>query len=195
MKRSIIAVAMASGLALSIAGCTSVQEAIGLSGKHAPDEFMVTSRRQPLALPPDHSLRPPKPGAPARQDEEVAQEARRAVFGSAASDPTKRVSSAPGSSRLSAGEAGLLRRAGAVGVDPNIRHLINQETVALAASNKTLVDEILFWRQPARQETLVDANAEADRLRRNAESGKAATEGETPTIKRTRRGLLDGLIN
>jgi hypothetical protein len=195
MHRPIIAALAALALAASLPGCSGFRDAIGIGGKkQGPDEFMVTSRRQPLALPPDYSLRPPEPGAPARQDALAADEAKRAVFGApnarAAADPSR-----PGFDRLSEGETSLLRQAGALGVDPNIRYTVDRETVALAEGNKTLVDQILFWREPARPEKLVDASAEAERLRQNAEAGKPATEGETPTIKRKRRGILDGLIN
>ncbi len=194
MYRPIVAVGLALGIALSLAGCSDVRQAIGIDKKRGPDEFMVTTRRQPLALPPDYALRPPEPGAPARNDELAASQARRTVFGAAA-DRRRKDTATPGFKRLSDGEVSLLRRAGALGVDPNIRYVVNRETIEQAAANKTIVDEILFWRKPEAPEKLVDANAEAERLRRNAEAGKPATEGETVTIKRKRRGILDDLIN
>ncbi len=194
MYRPIVAVGLALGVALSLPGCSDMRQAIGIDKKQGPDEFMVTSRRQPLALPPDYALRPPEPGAPARNDELVARQARRAVFG-AAVDQMPKDTTTPGFKRLTDGEVSLLRHAGALGVDPNIRYVINRETIEQTATNKTIVDEILFWRKPVAPEKLVDANAEAERLRRNAEAGKPATEGETVTIKRKRRGILDEIIN
>lgn len=196
MHRPIIAGLMALGMALWLPGCTGFREAVGLSGKkQGPDEFMVTSRRQPLALPPNYSLRPPEPGAPARYDAQVGLEARRAVFGEAAAVAARPDTSTPGFKRMSDGEISLLRQAGALGVDPNIRYIIDRETGEVITASKTIVDEILFWRKPEPPEKLVDAGAEADRLRKNAEEGIAPNQGETPTIKRKRRGLLDGLIN
>ncbi|MFQ5954178.1 MAG: DUF3035 domain-containing protein [Kiloniellales bacterium] len=195
MHRPIITGVLALGVALWLPGCTGVREAVGLTKRQGPDEFMVTSRRQPLALPPDYSLRPPQPGAPARLDEQTGQEARRVVFGEAASVAARPDTSIPGFKRMSDGEIGLLRQAGALGVDPNIRHIIERETAEVVTASRTIIDEILFWRKPERPEKLVDAGAEAERLRKNVEAGKAPTEGETPTIKRKRRGLFDGLIN
>jgi hypothetical protein len=195
MHRPIIALLAAMVLAAALPGCSNVRESLGIGGKkQGPDEFMVTSRRQPLALPPDYNLRPPEPGAPARQDELAADEAKRAVFGDAAAGAAVDRSQ-PGFDRLSEGETNLLEQAGALGVDPNIRYVVDRETVALVGSSTTLVDQILFWREPARPETLLDAGAEAERLRQNAEAGKPPTEGETPTIKRKKRGILDGLLN
>ena len=40
---------------------------------------------------------------------------------------------------------------------------------------------------------MVDAAAEAERLRENAEAGKPVTAGETPTIKRREKALLEGV--
>ena len=116
------------------------------------------------------------------------------MFG-AAVDQAPKDTTTPGFKRLTDGEVSLLRLAGALGVDPNIRYVINRETIERTAANKTIVDEILFWRKPVALEKLVDASAEAERLRRNAEAGKSATEGETVTIKRKRRGILDDIIN
>ena len=63
------------------------------------------------------------------------------------------------------------------------------------ASSQSIVDDILFWRPKAAPEKLVDANAEAKRLRENAAAGKAPADGEIPTIKRKKVGILDGLFN
>lgn len=51
--------AFAAGLTLS--GCESVKQAIGLTAV-PPDEFAVETQA-PLTIPPDFKLRPPKPGA------------------------------------------------------------------------------------------------------------------------------------
>lgn len=195
MHRPRVAAAIVLGVALSLPGCSDVRQAIGIEKKQGPDEFMVTSRRQPLALPPDYALRPPEPGAPARNEELVAEEARRTVFGAAAASQMRSDTATPGFKRLSDGEVSLLRAAGALGVDPNIRYVVDRETSDQIAGSKTIVDEILFWRRPETSEKLVDAGAEAERLRRNAEAGKPATEGETATIKRKSRGILDDIIN
>ncbi len=52
----------------------------------------------------------------------------------------------------------------------------------------------MFWREPQATGDIVDAIEEAKRLRENAALGKPVTDGETPTIERRRKGLLEGLF-
>ncbi|MBM3559287.1 MAG: DUF3035 domain-containing protein, partial [Alphaproteobacteria bacterium] len=57
-------VPLAAVLALAVGGCgEDTKRSLGLS-KPAPDEFSVVSRA-PLSLPPNYTLRPPRPGATA----------------------------------------------------------------------------------------------------------------------------------
>ena len=70
----------------------------GISGRTRPDEFAV-QRQAPLAVPPDFTLIPPKPGAPRPAQGTAAQQALDALFG--------------GPAPRSAGESSLLQRAGA----------------------------------------------------------------------------------
>jgi len=201
--------AMVAGAALS--GCGGTREALGLDKKPAPDEFQVTTR-QPLALPPNYQLRPPQPGAQPLEAA-VTEQAKQTVFGR---DPSQNqgqaivpvgtrnavaaplpanAPSTPGFARRSAGEQALLSRAGASSADPNIRILVDRDSQQIADANKTLVDDLLFWRKPAEPGVMIDADKEAERLKQNQAAGKAPTEGDTPTIKRRSRGVLDGLIN
>ena len=46
---------------LALSGCSDAKEQLGLT-RSAPDEFAVV-KRAPLAMPPDYTLRPPRPGA------------------------------------------------------------------------------------------------------------------------------------
>ena len=206
---ALTALAMAAGTALS--GCSGTREALGLDKKPAPDEFQVTTR-QPLALPPNYQLRPPQPGA-SPLEAAVTEQAKQTVFGreptqgqgqaivpvgtrNAVAPPIQaNAPSTPGFARRSAGEQALLSRAGASAADPNIRVLVDRDSQAIADANKSLVDDLLFWRKPPEPGVLIDADKEAERLKQNAAAGKAPTEGETPTIKRRSRGVLDGLIN
>lgn len=200
---------MVAGAAVS--GCSGTREVLGLDKKPAPDEFQVTTR-QPLALPPNYQLRPPQPGAQPLEAA-VTEQAKQTVFGR---DPAQGQSQAvvpvgtrnavaapiaanapatPGFARRSAGEQALLSRAGASSADPNIRILVDRDSQQIADANKTLVDDLLFWRKPQEAGVMIDADKEAERLKQNQAAGKAATEGDTPTIKRRSRGVLDGLIN
>lgn len=203
--------AMVAGAALS--GCGGTREALGLDKKPAPDEFQVTTR-QPLALPPNYQLRPPQPGAQPLEAA-VTDQAKQTVFGrdpaqaqaqglaivpvgtrNAVAPPVPANAPAvPGFARRSAGEQALLTRAGASSADPNIRILVDRDSQQIADANKTLVDDLLFWRKPPEPGVMVDADKEAERLKQNQAAGKPPTDGDTPTIKRRSRGVLDGLIN
>jgi hypothetical protein len=71
---------------------------------------------------------------------------------------------------------------------------VNRETAAFVYADEQLIDKILFWKQKPAKGIVVDAEQEKKRLQENAALGKKVTAGETPTIKRKRGGLLDGLF-
>jgi hypothetical protein len=52
----------------------------------------------------------------------------------------------------------------------------------------------VFWRDPEPYGDVVDPAAEQKRLQENAALGKPVTEGETPTIVRKQRGMLEGIF-
>jgi hypothetical protein len=94
----------------------------------------------------------------------------------------------------STGEVALLKQAGAASADPNIRQLVNQENSRLLESDRSFTDRLVFWKAPEEPGTVVDPTKEAQRLRENASSGKAVTEGETPIIERKKKALLEGIF-
>jgi len=211
MRRILVLTAFGAAAVAALGGCSGTRQALGLEKRAAPDEFQVTAR-QPLALPPNYQLRPPQPGA-APLESPVTEQAKQTVFGretvptqaraavpvgtrNAVAAPTLAGAPAtPGFERRSAGEQALLSRAGASNADPNIRILVDRDSQQLADANKTLVDDLLFWRKPKEPGVIIDADKEAERLKQNAAAGKAATDGDTPTIKRKSRGIFDNLIN
>lgn len=184
--RAAVAVGALVALGATVGGCTQARQALGLN-KQAPDEFQVVARA-PLSLPPDYSLRPPEPGAPRPQEGTARDQAENAVFGvqtaSAGDIP-------PGASQ---GEAALLQSAGATGIDPNIRQLVDRETSALVEEDKRFIDTLIFWRDPEPSGEVIDPVAEQQRLQENAALGKPVTEGETPVIERRERGVLEGIF-
>jgi hypothetical protein len=173
--------------ALGLSACDngSLRRSLGLDSR-GPDEFRVVSRA-PLDVPPDFGLRPPQPGAQRPNEPTVREQAKQTVFG--ANTPAVRVVEG-----RSAGESVLLRQAGAVDVDANIRETVNRESAQLAQADRGLTDRLIFWREPPAPGTVVDPVAEQQRLRENAALGKPATEGETPIIQRKRRGILEGIL-
>jgi hypothetical protein len=66
----------ASLAVLLLAGCGTG----GVAGRERPDEFAVT-RNQPLVIPPDYALTPPRTGEPAPQGTDARTQALEALFG------------------------------------------------------------------------------------------------------------------
>ena len=149
----------AAGLAL--AGCGSISQSLGLD-PIAPDEFAVVTKA-PLTLPPDFTLRPPTPGAPRPLEVDPQQQARAALLNPGLG--AAGVAPAPGAvgGDRTVGEAALLANAGAVGVDPAIRALVDLENAQLLDQGNAFLAEVLFWQQPPPD--VIDPVAEAERLR------------------------------
>jgi hypothetical protein len=66
----------ACALGLLLAGCASG----GIAGRERPDEFAV-ARNQPLVIPPDYNLAPPRTGDPVPQGTDARTQALEALFG------------------------------------------------------------------------------------------------------------------
>ncbi|MBF0392109.1 MAG: DUF3035 domain-containing protein [Alphaproteobacteria bacterium] len=175
---------LTAGLAVfALSGCTDAKRALGFE-KKPPDEFAVVSRA-PLSVPPEFKLRPPQPGATRPQEGSVRDQARETLIGGRAAP-----SVAGGSSGLDA----LLAKAGTAQADPDIRLKVDRETSALAKEDVRLTDRIIFWRDPEPPGTVIDAQKEAKRLREAQALGRAPTDGETPIIKRRKKGILEGIF-
>lgn len=196
MKHKIMLAALAVALPALAGGCSSVKEQLGLT-KQSPDEFKVVSRA-PLSMPPDYNLRPPTPGAPRPQEGTTRDQAANAVFQYSGNtlqpDQIPPIGEGESESAQSSGESALLQSAGASGVDPNIRQVVDSETSADEADSRTLADTLVFWRDPEPYGEVVDPAAEQKRLQENAALGKPTTEGETPVIVRKKRGMLEGIF-
>ena len=191
MKRGmIIRLLGVAGMLLSLGACAGLGEQLGLT-KQAPDEFRVVSRA-PLSIPPEFRLRPPEPGAPRPQEGTTRQQARTAVFRAAPQAPTlDQVTAADG---RTLGERALLKLAGADRAEPNIREIVDRETDRVNEESDEFVNALIFWRGPRQPGVLVDAEAEARRIRENAALGKSITSGETPIIERKRDTLFESLF-
>ena len=72
-------VALVTSLGLSLAACSGdeLTRTFGLT-RDAPDEFQVTTRA-PLSMPPDFTLRPPRPGATRPQELTQREQAEAAL--------------------------------------------------------------------------------------------------------------------
>ena len=177
--------ALALGAALS--ACEGgIGDALGL-GKKAPDEFAVV-RSAPLTLPPDFTLRPPRPGEARPNEESPRDQARNALLSEAGAGDV------PATGSASQGEAAFIEQAGAGDVDPNIRHVVDREFSGYASEDESFVDSLIFWQGDDPPGEVVDAAAEAERLRENIEAGRPITGDETPTIRRRDKALLEGVF-
>ena len=186
MKVHTLLLILVTGVAMT--GCAAAKQAIGL-GKHSPDEFQVVSQA-PLSMPPDYNLPTPTPGAPRPQEGSPQVAAENALL----ANSTAGAPSGETATSESSGEQALLQTAGATGADPNIRTEVNQEAAAETAASKSLLDRLVFWREPEPAGTIVDPAAEQQRLQQNAALGQPVTTGATPTIKRRKKALFEGIF-
>jgi len=171
-------------VALSGCGNNDLSRTFGLT-RDAPDEFQVTTRA-PLSMPPDYTLRPPRPGA-TRPQEMTAQRAAE----SALAPQTALSTGSSGSA--SAGEHALVTAAGAP-APADIRRQVDADA-AVDANTRSFTDYLMFWRTPTPKPGVgVDPQKEADRLRANAALGQTVTQGETPIIQDKPKSFWDKLF-
>ena len=126
-----------TGLTLAIAasalgGCAGMGKALG-GGKNPPDEFAIATKA-PLVVPPDYALRPPKPGESRPQELSPSERAKQVLLGD--------ISAAP----PTGGEQLLLQQAGATVADPNIRAILNAENGGRAEKDRSLANQLMFWK-------------------------------------------------
>lgn len=169
--RKMTVLTLAGLCTLGLSACETAEEQLGLT-KQVPDEFQVV-KRAPLQMPPDYSLRPPRPGAPRPQEQETVEEARQTVFGEG-------VQAAP--VQATTAEGALLQQAGAANADPNIRNTVDKESAEMVDENQPVIDKLMSIGSddlpPAK---VLDAKKESERLQSNAQAGKPVTAGETPS--------------
>jgi len=168
----------------AVAACSSVRSQLGL-GKQSPDEFNVVTRA-PLSLPPDFSLHPPTPGTQ-RPQEATAQALAKTALAVAVKPST-------GKRAQTSGEIAILSRAGTDKARKDIRKVLNAESKIYASNDESFVDKLIFWQKKVPAGSIVDPTKESQRLKEAIALGKPATEGETATIKRRKKGLLEGLF-
>lgn len=120
-----------------------------------------------LAIPPDYSLRPPRPGILATQQSSLTQQTQDTVFRAGAN----KLGALPPAKSRSPGENVLLNDAGAQNAPSNIRQLVDNDN-SKAWSSATLTERLLTWHPPA-----MTANA-----------------GSKPTIERTKNDSGKGFF-
>jgi hypothetical protein len=161
-------------VALSLGGCDSLGRALGTE-KVVPDEFAVVSHA-PLAIPPDYTLRAPRPGASPTSDVSPTAKAQAAIF--KAGDQQAAL---PDADKRSAGENELLKRVGAGTAPPDIRDTIATEA-RTGEIDKSFVDKLLIWKGPDYKLGPTDEVIDPATEQRRIKGGQAATTaGPTPS--------------
>lgn len=160
--------------AASASGCASIGNALG-AGKVSPDEFRVVSQA-PLTLPPDYSLRPPRPGEARPQELQPTEEARQSLFGQDVG-----ASASPGERRL-------VGDAHADATDTNIRDTIDFEAQGIVRRNEGFVNRLLAFGGSPSGSAPLDPQAEQQRLA-DEDSIRRATGGGQVIIQRDSGGF------
>ena len=172
--KTITLLAMVAAASAAATGCGSISRAAGAT-KVSPDEFRVVTQA-PLTLPPDYSLRPPRPGQPRPQESNSSDDARATLFGQDTA------------AQASQGERTLVNDAGATATDPSIRDTLDFESQGVVHRNQGFVDALLSFganAQPAN--ATVDPQAEQRRLAEE-EATRRATGGGSVTIEGRQSG-------
>ncbi len=169
------------GLAGTLSACESTKEQFDFS-KKAPDEFAVVTRA-PLEMPPNYTLRPPRPGAQRPQEDTSIDAAKQVVFGENQTQ-IQRQAQAAAPRDVTQGEAILLQKTGAIQANSDIRDIIDQETAVLVKENTSTVDKLLgkAGKKIDTPATVVDPVKESERIIQNKAAGKPVTDGKTPTL-------------
>jgi hypothetical protein len=175
MKKIIMSLSMVL-LTGSISACSGTREQFDFS-KKSPDEFAVVTRA-PLEMPPNYTLRPPRPGVQRPQENTAIDEAKQVVFGT---NEIKQV--AP--REVTQGESILLQKTGANTATSDIRDIIDQETAKIVKEETSTVNKILgkAGKKIDAPASVVDPIKESERIIQNKKAGKSVTDGKTPTIE------------
>jgi len=175
-----------------LGACGESRSIVGLN-KQSPNEFEVITRA-PLSLPPNYSLRVPAPGKQRPQEKTIRSAARDDIVQSGREYKQIETLSKKDKKTTSPGEAALLSRAEALDADNSIREKISSESNAMIKANKDLFDKLLFWKKAEKPGVVIDQIQEAKRIREARAKGKLINEGEVPSIKRKKRGFLEGIF-
>jgi hypothetical protein len=93
---------------------------------------------------------------------------------------------------MSPGQQALVQQAGPPAPD-NIRQRVDRDA-ALAATDRSFTDTLMFWRTPPKPGVVVDPTRESQRIRTNAALGQSQEQGETPIIQRKQKSFWDSIL-
>ncbi|HEY1962137.1 MAG TPA: DUF3035 domain-containing protein [Rhizomicrobium sp.] len=181
--RTLVQIAAIGGIVVSMAGCESVRDAMGVS-KQPPDEFAVVTKA-PLIIPPDYNLKPPKPGAAPLNQVSPTESAQAALY---SDDPNTVAGTITGN--YSDGEKMLMAQTGAAAATDSIRQQIAADNANQQSADESFTDHLLFGGGSSDNEAL---NADAEKAR--IDPNKTAQPAEQAQIKKDDSGgWLDGIF-
>ncbi|HEX3347209.1 MAG TPA: DUF3035 domain-containing protein [Acetobacteraceae bacterium] len=177
-RRGVFVAVGTVALAGALGGCSGddITRSFGLV-REAPDEFQVTTRA-PLSMPPDFTIRPPRPGAPRPQEQSTATAAESTLVPQAALTASE--------AGVTPGQSALVSEAGPP-APTDIRRKVEAEA-SLDQPDRSLTNRLMFWKSAPPPGITVDANREAQRIRQNAALGQPLDQGDTPIIQRKSSG-------
>lgn len=194
-------------LLVALAGCSNneIQDTLGLSRK-APDEFVVYSR-PPLSVPPEFELKPPRPGEENPNIVSTEAQARELLLGTKAQPASLDEASRGVDSSVdtavtpvlttdapTGADSSFLSKLGADKADPDIREQLTADQKVESTKKKktqSLYESIVG---DEKAEPVVDAKAEAERIRTNRDEGKPITDGATPDAKEKDESVIDKIF-
>jgi hypothetical protein len=198
-SKQFVRLGVLAACAAALMGCQSVRDAAGL-GKQSPDEFAVATK-QPLIIPPEFNLRPPRDGAPPTNQVDPMTGARNDLYPDDPQEAAKHISG-----DYSEAERQLLASARATNPDPAIRQRIAADGKAMEASDDSFTSDVLFWQDNKDHGTNVDADAESRRIEAQKAAGAGASTkpaaqkpNDSATIGKddkqdSKGGWLDGIF-
>ncbi len=147
--------------------------------RNTPDEFRVVTHA-PLTLPPDYSLRPPRPGDPRPQELAPDQEARQALFGQDVGQDS------------STGERALVANAGASAASTSVRDQVDFEGANVVHRDQAFADRVVQSQGATQDAATPPAGTTEEQRTAQQEAIRRATGGGTVTIERRRGEKLPG---
>lgn len=181
-----------------------MRETFGVN-RSAPDEFRVVSR-PPLSVPPEFYLRPPSPGEPPRTSSLTRERAESLVLNKSdtgysleqealdyQSDVQTAIDPVISDSLASTGEERFMDKVGASKADGDIRAKIYRETGIEPEESGALspLQKMLGMKD---ESDVIDAKAEAERIRANKDEGKPINEGDVKTRDKKNQSTLEQLF-
>ncbi|MBV9992328.1 MAG: DUF3035 domain-containing protein [Alphaproteobacteria bacterium] len=195
-SRAFVRFAVLGVCALSLMGCDSLRRAAGIN-KEGPDEFAIVTK-QPLIIPPEYALKPPRDGAAPTNQVAPTDAAQSALFDT---DPVAAAKQIPGD--YSESEKLLLAQAGVNRIDPSIRQEIAADGRAMEAADDSFTKKVLFWQDEKVPGSPVNAESEDRRLSAQKASGQKGSK-DSATIQEQKddkdsddkesHGWLDGIF-